>query len=92
MLNGSAYRRNFNGFTLDFFSLLQVPNTSRQHRQNRGRMNGHMHPQGGGHSVSYMPHLQQPTQSVLPLKDSSNQQVSVLFLCLIVLSHLHIIC
>lgn len=50
-----------------------IPNASRQHRQNRGRMNGHMLPQGGGHPV-YMPHLQQPTQSVIPLKDSSNQQ------------------
>nr|DAD48716.1 TPA_asm: hypothetical protein HUJ06_018653 [Nelumbo nucifera] len=51
-----------------------IPNTPRQHRQNRGRMNGHLLPQGGGHSVQFMPHLQQPTQSVNSLKDSSNQQ------------------
>lgn len=50
-----------------------MPNTPRQHRQNRGRTNGHI-PQGGGHSTSFMPHLQQPTQPVISPKDSINQQ------------------
>ncbi|KAK6933474.1 Polyadenylate-binding protein/Hyperplastic disc protein [Dillenia turbinata] len=36
------------------------PNGSRQHRQNRGRMNGHMPPQGGGNSVQSMPLGQHP--------------------------------
>lgn len=49
-----------------------IPNTSRQNRQNRGRMNGHMLPQGGAHSLSYVPHLHQPTQS--SSKVSTNQQ------------------
>lgn len=40
-------------------------------------MNGHMLPQGGGQNMQFMPHLQQPTQSVSSLKDSSNQQVSL---------------
>ncbi|GFZ02401.1 poly(A) binding protein 7 [Actinidia rufa] len=58
---------------------IQIPNTPRQHRQNRGRMsgmNGHMLPQGGGHTVSYVPvpHVQQPSQSVTAGKDSNNQQ------------------
>lgn len=51
-----------------FNFLLQIPNTQRQNRQNRGRMNGHMLPQGS-HSFSYMP------QSVTSSKESSNQQV-----------------
>ena len=51
-----------------------MPNTPRQHRQNRGRTNGHI-PQGGGHSTAFMPHLQQPTQPVISPKDSINQQV-----------------
>ncbi|CAK9140445.1 unnamed protein product [Ilex paraguariensis] len=53
-----------------------IPNTPRQHRPNRGRMNGHMLSHGGGHAVSYVPHLQQPTPSVTLSKDSSNQQRS----------------
>ncbi|XP_041024919.1 polyadenylate-binding protein 7 [Juglans microcarpa x Juglans regia] len=44
-----------------------VPNTQRQNRHNRGRMNGHMPPHGG-HSLPYMP------QSVTYSKDSFNQQ------------------
>ncbi|XP_043707506.1 polyadenylate-binding protein 7-like isoform X2 [Telopea speciosissima] len=43
-----------------------VPNTPRQHRQNRSRMNGHMLPQGGRQHLQF-------TQSVNSLKDSSNQ-------------------
>ncbi|XP_042511837.1 polyadenylate-binding protein 7-like [Macadamia integrifolia] len=50
-----------------------IPNTPRQHRQNRSRMNGHMLPQGGGQNMQFVPHLQS-TQSVNSLKDSSNQQ------------------
>ncbi|KAA8518658.1 hypothetical protein F0562_016132 [Nyssa sinensis] len=53
-----------------------IPNTPRQHRQNRGRMNGHMLSQGGGQIISHVPHLQQPTQSMTSSKDSSNQQLS----------------
>ncbi|XP_028108068.1 polyadenylate-binding protein 7-like isoform X1 [Camellia sinensis] len=52
-----------------------ISNSPRQHRQNRGRMNGHMPPQGGVHSVSYVPHVQLPSQSMnSSSKDSSNQQ------------------
>ncbi|KAH7553627.1 hypothetical protein JRO89_XS12G0035600 [Xanthoceras sorbifolium] len=46
-------------------------NNSRQNRLNRGRMNGHVLPQSGAHSVAY---VQQPNQSVISSKDSSNQQ------------------
>jgi hypothetical protein len=53
--------------------LLQIPNTQRQNRQNRGRMNGHMLPQGGVHSFSYMP------QSVTSSKELTNQQVFFFF-------------
>ncbi|PKI72556.1 hypothetical protein CRG98_007078 [Punica granatum] len=42
---------------------------------NRGRMNGHMIPQGGAPSAMYIPHLQQPTQPVAPLKDPHLQRV-----------------
>ena len=45
-------------------------------------MNGHMLPQGGAHSLSYMPLLQQNTHSVTSLKDSTNQQV---FFCVFTL-------
>ncbi|KAI8563197.1 hypothetical protein RHMOL_Rhmol03G0094000 [Rhododendron molle] len=48
----------------------------RQHRQIRGRMNGHMLPPGGGHTASYVPLLQQPSQSLTSSKDSINQQRS----------------
>ncbi|KAM2242422.1 hypothetical protein ACFX1S_009380 [Malus domestica] len=47
-----------------------IPNAPRQHRQNRGRMNGHMIPQGG----AYMPHLQQPNPLLHSAKDSNNPQ------------------
>ncbi|KAK1554869.1 hypothetical protein Q3G72_018544 [Acer saccharum] len=46
-------------------------NVPRQNRQNRGRMNGHVLPQSGAHSVAY---AQQPNQSVMSSKDSSNHQ------------------
>ncbi|KAL6145682.1 hypothetical protein ACLB2K_056367 [Fragaria x ananassa] len=46
-----------------------MSNTPRQYRQNRGRLNGHMLPQGG----PFIPHLQQSTQ-LTHSKDSSNQQ------------------
>ncbi|XP_022766117.1 polyadenylate-binding protein 7-like [Durio zibethinus] len=55
-------------------SLPMVPSAPRQTRQNRGRLNGHALPQGGSHSVSYVPQLQQPTQAVTSSKDQSNQQ------------------
>ncbi|OVA19449.1 RNA recognition motif domain [Macleaya cordata] len=51
-----------------------VPDTSRQYRKNRGRMNGHMLPQSGGQSVPFVPQMQQPNQSMNLLKDISNQQ------------------
>ncbi|XVE96547.1 hypothetical protein REPUB_Repub02eG0232000 [Reevesia pubescens] len=55
-------------------SLPMVLSAPRQTRQNRGRMNGHALMQGGSHSVSYVPQLQQPTQTVTSSKDQSNQQ------------------
>ncbi|KAI8567400.1 hypothetical protein RHMOL_Rhmol02G0119000 [Rhododendron molle] len=48
----------------------------RQHRQIRVRMNGHMLPPEGGHTASYVPLLQQPSQSLTSSKDSINQQRS----------------
>ncbi|XWS43500.1 hypothetical protein CRYUN_Cryun16bG0109400 [Craigia yunnanensis] len=51
-----------------------VPSAPRQTRQNRGRMNGQALLQGGSHSVSYVPQLQQPSQTVTSSKDQSNQQ------------------
>ncbi|KAF2289816.1 hypothetical protein GH714_038785 [Hevea brasiliensis] len=50
---------------------LQVSNTQRQHKQSRGRMNGHVFQEGGTHSVSF---IQQPTQSLTSSKDPSNQR------------------
>ncbi|KAA8516633.1 hypothetical protein F0562_016861 [Nyssa sinensis] len=41
------------GFQQSPFSM--ISNYPRQHRQNRGRMNGHMLSQAGGHTVSYVP-------------------------------------
>ncbi|XVE61591.1 hypothetical protein DITRI_Ditri06bG0052900 [Diplodiscus trichospermus] len=58
-------------------SMSLVPSAPRQTRQNRGRMNGHALLQGGSHSVSYVPQLQQPIQTASPPKDQSNQQRSV---------------
>ncbi|XWS59577.1 hypothetical protein CRYUN_Cryun08bG0134100 [Craigia yunnanensis] len=55
-------------------SLPLVHSAPRQTRQNRGRMNGHALLQDGSHSVSYVPQLQQPTQTVTSSKDQSNQQ------------------
>lgn len=51
-----------------------MPNTSRQNRQNRGRINGHMFPQTGAQTVSYVPHIQQSTQSLTSSKDLNSQQ------------------
>ncbi|CDP15322.1 unnamed protein product [Coffea canephora] len=51
-----------------------IPNAPRQHRQNRGRMGGHTHPQGGGQSVSYVPHAQQSGQFMASSRESGNQQ------------------
>ncbi|KAF2289818.1 hypothetical protein GH714_038797 [Hevea brasiliensis] len=48
-----------------------VSNTQRQHKQSRGRMNGHVFQEGGTHSVSF---IQQPTQSLTSSKDPSNQR------------------
>ncbi|OWM82476.1 polyadenylate-binding protein 7 [Punica granatum] len=54
---------------------LPIPHTPQEGRHNRGRMNGHMIPQGGAPSAMYIPHLQQPTQPVAPLKDPHLQRV-----------------
>ncbi|KAM7531663.1 hypothetical protein LguiB_035073 [Lonicera macranthoides] len=51
-----------------------ISNSPRQPRQNRGRMNGHMQPQGGVQAVSYMPHSQQAPHSLASSKDTNNQQ------------------
>ena len=53
----------------------QVSNNTRQHRQNRGRMNGNTISQGNAHSGTYMPQAQQTTQSVASSKESSTQEV-----------------
>ncbi|XP_073006425.1 polyadenylate-binding protein 7-like [Typha latifolia] len=52
-----------------------MPNAPRQHRQNRGRMNGHMMPQPG-QSTPYMSNLQQANHSMFSSKHSTNQQRS----------------
>ncbi|XP_059667528.1 polyadenylate-binding protein 7-like [Cornus florida] len=68
-----------NGFATPTRSAFQqsplpmIPNTPRQNRQNRGRMNGPALLQGGGHTT-YVPHLHHPNQSVTSSKDTSNQQ------------------
>ncbi|CAA2970445.1 polyadenylate-binding 7 [Olea europaea subsp. europaea] len=49
-----------------------IPNNPRPNRQNRGRMNGHVPPQGG--VPTYSSHLQQPTQFMVLPKDSSKHQ------------------
>ncbi|XP_022859246.1 polyadenylate-binding protein 7-like [Olea europaea var. sylvestris] len=49
-----------------------IHNNPRPSRQNRGRMNGHVLPQGGG--PTYPSHLQQPSQSIILSKDSSKRQ------------------
>ncbi|KAL3536186.1 hypothetical protein ACH5RR_004647 [Cinchona calisaya] len=59
------------------FQPSQVPlisNAPRRQRQNRGRMVGHMNPQGGGQGVSFIPHAQQSSQSVALSKKSGNHQ------------------
>ncbi|KAI0501600.1 hypothetical protein KFK09_016545 [Dendrobium nobile] len=50
-----------------------IPNTPRQQRQNRGRMNGHFLPQSG-QSMPYMAPLQQPNHSLNYLKDNNSQE------------------
>ncbi|KAL8036285.1 hypothetical protein ABFS82_12G145900 [Erythranthe guttata] len=52
--------------------ITMLPNNSRNHRQNRARMNGHVLPQGAG--LTYGAHLQQPYLSMATSKDSGNQQ------------------
>ncbi|KAG8374185.1 hypothetical protein BUALT_Bualt11G0104700 [Buddleja alternifolia] len=49
-----------------------VPNNPRHHRHHRGKMNGHVLPQGAG--PTYASHLQQPTHSVASSKDLSSQK------------------
>ncbi|KAL8149961.1 hypothetical protein AgCh_006828 [Apium graveolens] len=51
-----------------------MSNNPRQNRQNRGRANGHLHPQGGAHGVSYVPHLQQTPHFLVSSTDASNHQ------------------
>ncbi|CAL9169784.1 uncharacterized protein LOC135648930 [Musa acuminata AAA Group] len=70
-----------NGFVAPsrpIFQSMPLPamsNTSRQHRQNRGRMNGNVLPQSGQTNI-YMPHLQQANHSVNTAKDLIGQQRS----------------
>ncbi|GAU15989.1 hypothetical protein TSUD_338600, partial [Trifolium subterraneum] len=49
-----------------------VSSNTRQHRQNRGRMNGHAVSQGNTHSG--MPQAQQASQSLISSRESSTQQ------------------
>lgn len=65
--------RSQDGKFIPFSSFLQIHNNPRPSRQNRGRMNGHVLPQGGG--PTYPSHLQQPSQSIILSKDSSKRQV-----------------
>ncbi|KHN18709.1 Putative polyadenylate-binding protein, partial [Glycine soja] len=65
-----------NGFALPARSFQQSPvpavsNNTRQHRQNRGRLNGNPIAQGNTHSVTYLPQAQQISQPVI---SSSTQQ------------------
>ncbi|KAK1281794.1 putative polyadenylate-binding protein [Acorus calamus] len=67
------------GFTLPARPAFQsvtvpmVPGSPRQHRQNRGRLNGYVHPQAG-QAMSYTPNYQPPSQSTNSLKDTSSRQ------------------
>ncbi|KAI3474625.1 hypothetical protein Pfo_029795 [Paulownia fortunei] len=67
-----------NGFANPYGPAVQLspvpsdPNSPRQSRQSRGRMNGHPIPRGG--VSTYASHLQQPIHSLVSSKDSSNQQ------------------
>ncbi|KAI4349059.1 hypothetical protein L6164_009704 [Bauhinia variegata] len=68
-----------NGFapTRPSFQQSPVPvasNTARQHRQNRGRMNGYTMSQGNTHSGTYMPQVPKPSQAVASSKESTTQQ------------------
>ncbi|KAJ1378332.1 RNA-binding domain superfamily [Sesbania bispinosa] len=68
-----------NGFAPPARSFQQSPvpavsNSTKQHRQNRGRMNGHAISQGSTHSGTYMPQVQQASQSVVSSRESNNQQ------------------
>ncbi|XP_050910491.1 polyadenylate-binding protein 7 isoform X2 [Lathyrus oleraceus] len=51
-----------------------VSNNTRQHRQNRGRMNGHAVSQGKTHDGTFMPQLQQASQSAISSRESCTQQ------------------
>ncbi|KAL5060118.1 hypothetical protein RYX36_031722 [Vicia faba] len=51
-----------------------VSNNTRQHRQNRGRMNGHAVSQGKTHSGTFMPQAQQASQSAISSRETSSQQ------------------
>ena len=68
-----------NTLFLFYFSHPQVSNNTRQHRQNRGRMNGHTNSQGKAYSGTHTPQLQQCSQSAASSKESSTQQVYLFF-------------
>ncbi|KAK1309751.1 putative polyadenylate-binding protein [Acorus calamus] len=55
------------------FNKFKVPGSPRQHRQNRGRLNGYVHPQAG-QAMSYTPNYQPPSQSINSFKDTSSRQ------------------
>ncbi|XP_027363185.1 polyadenylate-binding protein 7-like [Abrus precatorius] len=51
-----------------------VPNNSRQHKQNRGRMNGHINSLGKAQSGVFIPQLQQNSKAAVSSKESNTQQ------------------
>ncbi|KAH1078540.1 hypothetical protein AAZX31_19G173800 [Glycine max] len=68
-----------NGFAPPARSFQQSPvpavsNNTRQHRQNRGKLNGNSIAQGNTHSGTYLPQAQQISQPVISSRDSSTQQ------------------
>ncbi|KAL2345150.1 hypothetical protein Fmac_006435 [Flemingia macrophylla] len=67
-----------NGYAPPARSFQQSPvpavSNNRQHRQNRGRLNGHSVSQGNTHSVTYLQQAQQISQSVISPRETSIQQ------------------
>lgn len=62
-------------YRLIYFFHSQPATSTRQHRQNRGRMNGQTISQGNVHLGTYMPQAQQPAQSMASSKEVTTQQV-----------------
>ncbi|CAJ1890077.1 unnamed protein product [Sphenostylis stenocarpa] len=55
-------------------SVPAVSNNTRQHRQNRGRLNGHSAAQGNTNSGTHVQQAQQTSQSMISSRESSTQQ------------------